>query len=66
LLGHLGVLLATDPSGTPYLLGMAGGFAIGAIGHLFALPSVVLLGIVVVFVTLALFVIATDPTSGPY
>lgn len=62
----IGLVLATDPSGAPYLAGIVAGFALGAFGQLIALRVLVALGIVVVLVTTILFILATDPTSGSY
>ncbi len=62
----LTLVLATDPPGTPYLAGIIAGFAIGAVGHLIAARLLVLIGIVAILVTTALFIVATGPTSGSY
>ncbi len=66
MLGHLTVVLAADPAGTPYLLGIVAGFAVGVLGHLFAVPALVILGIAIILVTTLLFLIASDPTSSSY
>ena len=62
----IGLALAADPPGAPYLAGIVAGFALGAVGQLLALRSLVALGIAVVLVTTALFIIASDPTAGSY
>jgi len=62
----LSFILAVDPTGTPYLAGIVAGFVLGAIGQLFSSRILVAIGIAVVLITTALFIIASDPTSGSY
>lgn len=64
--GLLTLVLAADPPGTPYLAGIIAGFAIGAFGHLIAARTLILIGIVTILVTTALFIVAAGPTSGSY
>ncbi len=64
MLGSLTVVLGADPAGTPYLVGIVAGFAVGAAGHLFATRALVVLGIAVILITTVLFLIASDPTAS--
>ena len=66
MLGHLTVLVAADPAGGPYLIGIVAGFVVGVLGHLFAAPALVIVGIAIVLITTVLFLIASDPTSTSY
>jgi hypothetical protein len=60
VLGPL-IVLATDPSYSPYLAGVVVGFVVGTAGHVFKAPAVILLGIAIIGATMVLFIIATDP-----
>ena len=62
--GQLIVLAASDPPVFPYLAGIAAGFVVGAFGHTIRSTFVILLGILIIGLTTALFIIATDPTLG--
>lgn len=57
-------LIATDPAPGPYLAGMLVGFALGGFGHLISEKLVVAAGILVIALTTALFIMATDPSFG--
>jgi uncharacterized membrane protein SpoIIM required for sporulation len=57
----LTVLATGDPRVGPYLAGTALGFFIGGFGHVIKVPLVIVLGILVIGITTALFVIASDP-----
>jgi hypothetical protein len=59
-MGLITVLAATNPSIAPYLVGIAAGFVIGGLGHLTKAPWVISLGIVMIGLTTALFVITTS------
>ncbi len=66
MLGSLTLVLGADPAGTPYLVGIVVGFAVGVAGHLFAARVVVVLGIAIILITTTLFLIASDPTASSY
>jgi hypothetical protein len=55
------VLAAGNPTVAPYLAGTAVGFLIGGFGHVIKVPLMIIFGIVVIGITTALFVIASDP-----
>jgi hypothetical protein len=58
------LIASGDPSATPYAVGMAVGFLVGTFGHVIKATPVILLGIVMLGATCALFVIATNPWQG--
>jgi hypothetical protein len=60
-MGLITVLASQAPSIAPYLFGTVVGFVIGALGHLMKAPMLIGLGIVMIVVTTALFVITTSP-----
>lgn len=55
--GILPLLAASGPPGTPYLVGMALGFLVGSFGHLIKSRPLIVLGIALLGVTVALFVL---------
>jgi hypothetical protein len=55
------VLATGNPTVGPYLAGTALGFLIGGFGHVIKAPLMIILGILVIGITTALFVIASDP-----
>jgi hypothetical protein len=59
--GLITVLATGNPTVGPYLAGTAVGFLIGGFGHVVKVPLMIILGILVIGVTTALFVIASDP-----
>jgi hypothetical protein len=57
-------VLATDPAPGPYLVVMLFGFALGGFGHLISSRVLIAAGILVIAVTTALFIAATNPMLG--
>jgi hypothetical protein len=62
--GPLTVLGTNTAPAAPFIAGIAAGFAIGAFGHIVKSTTIIVLGILVIGVTTALFIIVTDPTLG--
>jgi hypothetical protein len=58
------LVLATDPTPGPYLVGILLGFLIGGFGHLIKSNLTIAAGIVLIVVVTALFISATDPSLG--
>jgi hypothetical protein len=64
VLGYLTVLATNNPSAAPYAVGIGAGFVVGAFGHITKSSLVILLGILVIGLTTALWIIAVNPTLG--
>ncbi|MEA2298548.1 MAG: hypothetical protein QOF77_1484 [Solirubrobacteraceae bacterium] len=58
------VVLGGVPAAGPLALCMLGGFLIGAVGHLYRSRAAIVVGIVVIALTTAVFVATTDPSLG--
>ncbi|HEY7933348.1 MAG TPA: hypothetical protein VID48_05930 [Solirubrobacteraceae bacterium] len=63
MLGLITLFASVNPSVTPYLFGLVSGFLIGGFGHLIKSPAVIVLGIVLIGVTTAAFVLVSDPSA---
>jgi hypothetical protein len=59
-----GVGATVVASATALALGMLAGFAIGGAGHLYGSRTAIVVGIVVIMLSAAIFVLATNPSFG--
>jgi hypothetical protein len=57
VLGLLTVLAASNPPAGPFVIGMVIGFLVGTFGHIVKSQALILLGIALLGVTVALFVV---------
>jgi len=59
----ISLLASVNPNALPFLAGILAGFLIGAFGHLIKSPTLIVIGILLIGVTTAAFVLVSDPSA---